>query len=98
MALISDINTAGASGSILIARSSLMQVILNGTWNGATVQLQIQMEDDSWVTVREWTDNAFDTIETVGSAKYRMFTIVPGTAPVLKCEVKFESKSAGRVE
>lgn len=97
MALISDINTAGASASIITAKSNLMQVLISGTWNGGTVSLEKKLPDDSWVAVQSWTDNAYDIVETVGSAQYRFNTIQGGSAPSLKCDVTFDSPASGVV-
>lgn len=98
MALITDINTAGASGFVITVRGGLMQIALVGTWNGGTVALQKRLSDDSFETVKEWTADAWPIIETVGSGTYQFFTTQGGSAPVLKCDVTFASSQAGRVE
>lgn len=91
MALITDINDAGASAQIIDARADLMQVTITGTWNGGTVNLQEYYDDDdTWNTIQSWTDNANDIIETVGNARYRFNTVHGGSAPVLKCNVKMD--------
>lgn len=97
MALITDINTAGASAQTINARSNMMQVLVNGTWNGGTVALQKKLPDNSWVTVQEWTANGYDIVETIGSAKYRFFTTQGGSAPDLKCDVTFDGPGSGTI-
>lgn len=80
--IISDINAAGASSEHINTRAGLFQLLLNGTWNGATVTLEREV-DGNWLAVGSYTDNAYDIIETVGFGKYRLNTTVDGSAPVL---------------
>jgi hypothetical protein len=96
MAIITDINTAGASALTIKPRSKLMQVLLSGVWNGASVSVQ-KLVGAEWVTVASYTDSAFDIIETVGSGTYRTNTIVGGTAPVLVANIEFPHFSGGQV-
>lgn len=96
--LISDINTAGASGDTIVSTGGLVQILLNGTWNGATVNIEKQIADDSWRTIASFTDNDFYIVESVGSAKYRTNTTHDVSAPDLVCDVTFASSQAGRVE
>ena len=86
MTAITDINTSGASSQVITARG-LMGVTLNGTWNSATVSLQKKI-GGSWYTIKDYTANANDVIESVGSATYRFST--SGT-PSIICEVTFET-------
>lgn len=97
MALITDINTAGASAQIINARANMMQVLINGTWNGATVNLQKRISDGTWITVQSWTDNAYDVVETIGSATYRFNTTHGASAPDLKCDVTFDGPGSGSI-
>lgn len=86
MTKILDINDNGPSAQLITVRSAPMQLLLNGTWSGATVTLEKLLDDGSWNAVREWTDNAYPIIETVGTGKYRMNT--SGT-PSIVCDVTF---------
>ena len=92
MAMIPDINTSGDSAYTIHARG-LMGVTLNGTWSSAVVSLQKQIDGD-WYTVKDYTDDANDVIESVGSATYRFST--SGT-PTIICDVTFDGPGNGRI-
>jgi len=92
MALITDINSAGASAEIITAKG-LMGVTLNGSWNGATVSLQ-KLIDGSWYTIKDYTSNANDLVQSIGSATYRFST--SGT-PSIICDVTFDGASSGHI-
>ena len=94
MALITDINTSGASAQSIIANRGLMQVLISGTWSGATVALEKSVSG-SWVSVRNYTENAYEVIENVNSGEFRMTTA--GT-PSLVCDVTFAGPGGGVVE
>ena len=94
MALITDINTAGDSALRITSRSSLMQIMLNGVWSGATVSLQLNV-NGSWHTVKQYTENAYDIVETVGSSVYRFST---SGSPTLTCNVSFDRSGSGQVQ
>ncbi len=96
--LISDINTAGASGSVMVSTGGLIQILLNGTWNGGTVTVEKQISDGSWAAVASFTENDFYIIESVGSARYRTNTTHAASAPDLVCDVTFSSNQSGRIE
>lgn len=92
--LISDINTAGASGSVIATEGGLIQVLLNGAWNGGTVTIEKFVEEDgSWRAVASFTDNDFHIIEAVKQSKFRTNTTHGTGAPVLVCEVEFSPLS-----
>lgn len=95
MALINDINTAGASTQELIVSDSLMQILFSGTWADATVFLEKLLPDGTWAAVASFTADEYYIVETVGSGRYRLNT--SGT-PDIKADVTFPSASAGRVE
>lgn len=97
--LISDINTAGASGQRIISTGGLIQISVSGTWNGGTVTLQRLLSDGTtWADVTSSTDDDYFIVESIGSAKYRTNTTHGGSAPVLVADVIFSSGNTGRVE
>lgn len=93
MALISEINTG--SSQVITARGGLMQVLISGTWNSATIPLQKNV-DGTWITVREYTEDAYEIIETVGSGQYRFGTPTGGT-PSVTCDVTFDGPGSGSI-
>lgn len=98
MALITDINTAGASG-LVISTGSLAQILISGTWNDGSVSIQKYVPElDSWHPFVTVTDNDMVIIEAVGSARYRTFTTHGGSATSLICQVSFHSSGYGLVE
>jgi hypothetical protein len=96
MAVIPDINTAGASAYTINVKSPLMQVLLSGTFNGGTVSFQRQI-GASWYTIASYTNSAYDIIETVGSGTYRTNTVHGGSPPVLVASVTFAHGNGGDV-
>lgn len=95
MALIDDINVIGDSARIITAKG-LMGITLNGTWNAATVNLQKKI-DGSWYTVKSYTDDANDIIESVGSGQYR-FNTSGLSAPNIIADVTFDGPGNGKIE
>lgn len=92
--LISDINTAGASGQVIHSEGGLIQVLLNGTWNGGTVTVEKYVEEDgTWRGIASFTDNDFYIIEAVTASRFRTNTTHDASAPVLVCEVEFSPHS-----
>lgn len=84
--LITDINTLGPSTFRIYSNSSLISVFLNGEFNGATVSIQ-KLIDGNWYTLKDYTANAYDGIETVGPGVYRFST---DGAPTIICDVELE--------
>jgi len=82
------------SALLITSRSSLMQIMLNGVWSGATVSLQLNV-NGSWHTVKQFTENAYDIVETLGSSVYRFST---SGSPALTCEVSFDRSGIGQVQ
>jgi len=98
MALITDINTSGASALTIYAGPGLFQVLISGTWSGATVALEKNV-GGSWVSVRNYTEDAYEVVENVNTGSFRMTT---AGSPSLVCDVIFPgqqlSTGPGRVE
>lgn len=90
--LITDINSAGASALTITARSD-MQILIAGTWAGATVSLQ-KYVNSTWITVKDYTADAYDIVESIGSGVYRTFTT---GSPTLICDVTFNGINGGSV-
>lgn len=49
--IISDVNTAGASGQVFRLDRDALYVHISGPFDTASVQLQQQLEDESWADI-----------------------------------------------
>lgn len=97
--LITDINTAGTSGLEIASSSDFMQILVNGTWNGGTVEIEkYVLGANAWFAIASFTANDYYLIETLGGGRFRTKTTHGGSAPVLTCDVTFESQNHGKIE
>ena len=86
--LIADINTAGASATVINGNVGQFQIAITGTWNAAIVELQKYVPDnDSWQVWKSITEDCVLTVDHIGGARFRTNTTITGSAPVLVCEV-----------
>jgi len=93
MSLITDINDEGISSFNILTLGGLMQVTIGGEWAGASVELQRKV-GDTYLTVKSYSENAFDIVESAGSGLYRFKTT---GSPTIICDVSFDA-GGGRVE
>lgn len=86
--IISDINTAGASSEEWRCTDSEFQIVVGGTFNGGTVDVQQQITGTStWVTIASITEDSKLTVEDSNYSDYRTNTTHGGSAPSLTAEV-----------